>query len=44
MIFDPFVTLGYVEDIKVLVQPSNTVPYVFNIYFTFYGAIQGLPY
>ena len=27
MIFDPFVTLGYVEDIKVLVQPSNTVPY-----------------
>ena len=27
MIFDPFLTLGYVEDIKVLVQPSNTVPY-----------------
>ena len=27
MILDPFLTLGYVEDIKVLVQPSNTVPY-----------------
>ena len=23
---DPFLTLGYVEDIKVFVQPSNAVP------------------
>ena len=27
MIFDPFQTLGYVEDINVFVQPSDTVPY-----------------
>ena len=27
VIFDPFLTLGYVEDIKVFVQPSDTVPY-----------------
>ena len=27
MIFDPFLTLGYVEDINVFVQPSDTVPY-----------------
>ena len=27
MIFDPFLTLGYMEDIKVYVQLSNAVPY-----------------
>ena len=27
MIFDHFLTLGFVEDINVFVKPSNTVPY-----------------
>ena len=27
MIFDPFLTLGYVEMIKVFLHPVNAVPY-----------------
>ena len=27
MIFDPFLTLGYVEMIKVFLHPINAVPY-----------------
>ena len=42
MIFDPFLTLGYVEDINVFVHPSNTVPYYTLPYYSHFNVSHNL--